>query len=104
MYSKLVNFQHCYDVPEEFSWIAVNRNGSFVAFHNPPVRDFENCEWIDSTDGSHGELIEFAKWDVSVREVKDLQDLRKSSPGVLKKKMSLEFTKNYVPKKKGSRK
>ena len=73
---KTVNLQCVYEIPDEYSWIARNRDGILCGFRNPPIRDYiaGDGEWIDSTDGSYGEIILFVKWEVSVREVKSLRD------------------------------
>jgi len=84
MRMKLVDLHDVYDVPEEYKFIAFNREGILCGFQNAPVRDFENGQWVDSVTGSTGEMILFGKWDQSSREVQLLYDLRKSAPGVKK--------------------
>jgi hypothetical protein len=86
MKTKLVNFQCVYEVPDEYSHVAMNQNGSLVGFSHPPIRDPALGEWIDSTDGSMGTLIPYEKWDTSVRPMGELSDLREKVPNMTKYK------------------
>lgn len=94
-------FQLAYDLNDAvIKWVAVNRNGSIVGFRNPPVRDFSYGEWIDSTDGSTGYIIDYTAWETSVREVADL----KHNPlGTYRKKVQEKNVEEYKLKQKGKK-
>jgi hypothetical protein len=85
---KTVNFQCIYEVPEEYSYVARNQNGSLVGFIHAPVRDASIGEWIDCVDGSSGTIIPYGKWDTSVREVSDLTDISKTFIGRVKSRQA----------------
>jgi hypothetical protein len=81
---KTVNLQCVYEIPDdEFFWLALNQNGTVVGFRNAPIRDTALGEWIDSVTGDPGTMIQFDRWEMSVREIKDLSDIIKK--GHLKK-------------------
>ena len=93
---KSVNLQCVHDVPDEFPWIARNRNGILIGFRHAPVRDFNIEEWVDSVDGSCGEIVPYDAWDTSAREMSTLLDIRKTSAGVRKKLASFDTAKKYL--------
>jgi len=74
--NKIVNFQRYQECPEEYRYYAINRDGSLVAFVNPPIRDFDRNIWIDSTDGKEGALVIYKNWKTSVRKYGELVDKR----------------------------
>jgi hypothetical protein len=80
-----VNFQRVYEVPLDYTFVAINGDGVLCGFRNPPVRDFEHLEWIDSTDGSTGEIILYEKWETSCREVSDLPNMNDTIGGYVKR-------------------
>lgn len=93
-----------YEVPPDLLWIAVNRSGNVVGFSRAPIRDPQYQEWIDPVDGSTGEILPYEKWDVSVREIKDLNDWNKSNVGTRNIAKARANTAAYYPKSKGSKK
>lgn len=75
---KLINYQVVYDVDEvKYPYTARDMDGRLYGFKNIPVRDFVFNEWVDSTDGSTGELIIHERWDMSMRETAEQADKRK---------------------------
>ena len=97
---KLVNFQLAYPIDDAaYKWVAVNKNGNVVCFKNAPVRDYEYGEWIDSTDGTTGELILFEKWENSVRTTAELTDLVSNAVGMIKNREALKNAGTYKNKK-----
>lgn len=90
-----VNFQRIFHVPDHIKFVACNKEGIMCGFMNPPIRDFEYCEWIDCVTGSTGEILPYESWDVSVREVKDLCDVSRTNGGMIKKAEAKENAKEY---------
>ena len=81
---KGINCQHVYDVdPAVHRYIAANRFGNVMGFRNPPIRDYDNHEWIDSVDGSSGELLLYSKWDVSVKKTADISDSQSVNKNII---------------------
>ena len=100
MVEKKVNFQHVYDLTDEFPYYAYNSQGILHGFKNAPVRNFQFEEWIDSVTGDTGTCIPYTRWDVSVRKFDDLTDAAKLAPGVRKKQEALENTGEVAEKRK----
>jgi hypothetical protein len=90
MSSKTVNFQCVYEVPDEYEYVALNLNGTLVGFRHAPIRDTSLGEWIDSVNGSVGEILPYHKWETSVRQFSDLSDFKKMYRGVVKHKEALQ--------------
>jgi len=82
---KAVSFQQYYIIPDGINWTAFTADGVLCGFVNPPVRDSAVQGWQDCITGSYGEIIPYAKWDLSLRDVKDLYDTRKMWAGKLTK-------------------
>jgi len=75
---KSINFQCVYLVDDsQYKYTAFNHNGELFGFVNPPVRNFELMEWVDSVTGDPGGFIPFDSWDTSLREPDQLIDCRK---------------------------
>jgi len=73
---KMVNFQGGFEIDEaKFPWVARNHDGRLVGFAHAPIRDYQLEQWIDSVDGSYGEIILFDKWETTARETAFLPDL-----------------------------
>lgn len=89
------NFQLFYDLPDGYDYFCVNRNGTLVAFVNPPIRDFDYGEWIDSVDGSTGTIIPYEKWDVCLKCRKDIRDQRHHAGGRSKQRDNIKVTERY---------
>jgi hypothetical protein len=74
---KAINFQCQYDVDDrKYAYTAFNRDGSLCGFENAPVRNFQVGVWVDSVTGGYGELLQFDRWDVSMREPSEMADRR----------------------------
>ena len=75
---KGINFQCLYDIEEtRYPYAAVNNNGEVCGFINPPVRNFELLQWVDSVTGEPGEPFPFERWDVSARVLAEVADARR---------------------------
>jgi hypothetical protein len=101
---KAVNLQCVYDIPDSYPWIARNRDGVLCGFQNPPVRDYQsgNGEWIDSVDGSNGEIILYGKWELSVRETRLLKDAGQAIKDTIKNRQ-IKNTEDYRKRRKNGK-
>lgn len=78
---KLINLQCPYDIPDEYKFIALNKEGVLCGFRNAPIRDYRAGQWIDPSDNnSTGEMLLYDRWDQSCREVALLTNMRLLSP------------------------
>lgn len=82
---KRINLQRFTDIDDQARrWIAVNFDGVVVSFVNPPVRDYGKQAWVDSVDGSYGELVPCVKWEIMVYELSKMTDMTTKPPGKIK--------------------
>jgi len=73
--------QCTYDIDDHrYPWVAMNLDGSLHGFFNPPIRDFKIGKWQDSVTGAWGDPLPFPRWDVSVREMDRLFDMKNNDP------------------------
>ena len=86
-----------YELPGNWKYIAINRDGCMTGFHNPPVRDYNYGEWIDSTNGKAGDLIPMGRWDTSIFRVAELRDY--STDAVKFHKKSINNAEKYRERK-----
>jgi hypothetical protein len=56
--------------------VAQNFNGQICGFQNPPVRNYDLNEWMDSVTGEPGDLLSVERWEITARVTADMQDLR----------------------------
>lgn len=87
---KLVNLQCVYEVPDEYKFLAFNQEGVLCGFRNAPIRDYKRGQWVDSVTNDTGEMLLYAKWDQSCREVAQLSDRRYASPPARRAKEKAE--------------
>jgi len=93
--AKMVNIQRTINIPLKYTYFAINEDGTMVGFYNAPVRDYAKRVWIDCTDGSFGEMINYEPWDISVRRVADLADMKELLAGRVKQREARENAQAY---------
>lgn len=72
---KAIGYYCQYTVDDQkYLYTAFNYDGSLSGFQNPPIRDYEMREWIDSVTGKPGDMIPHDRWVSSMRVTSECHD------------------------------